>query len=93
MIHFYYRRLQEWTYTSVLHLYVITYKHCQFIKKLIPPNENTKPYTLYYHQMEIHIPEINRLFHLLHLTSENEGILVTFIFLILIIFRIFLENR
>ena len=33
--------------------------------------------TLYYHQMEVHIPEINRLFHLLHLTSENEGICFT----------------
>ena len=77
MIHYYYRRLQDWTYSSVLHLHVITYQHCQYIKMLYPPKEHSKPFTLYYHQMEVHIPEINRLFHLLHLTNENEGICFT----------------
>ena len=75
MIHFYYRRLQDWTYISILHLYVFTYQHSQYVKKLFPPDEHSHTYTLYYHQMEVHIPEINRLFHLLHLTSENEGII------------------
>ena len=98
MIHFYYRRLQDWSYSSVLHLHVITYQHCQYIQKMYPPKEHSKQYTLYYHQMEVHIPEINRLFHLLHLTSENEGIYLTsllnyIIYNLILYFRIFLENR
>ena len=80
MIHFY-RRLQDWTSTSVLHLHVLTYQHCQYIKKLFPVDDNSKTYTLYYHQMEIHVPKINRLFHLLHLTSENEGIYIDIYYL------------
>ena len=81
MIHFYYCRLQDWTSTSVLHLHVLTYQHCQYIKKLFPVDDNAKTYTLYYHQMEIHVPEINRLFYLLHLTSENEGIYIDIYYL------------
>ena len=74
MIHIYYSSNSKRNPVSILRLSVLTFYHCQLVKKYFPVDKNDNLYTLYYHFMETHIPVLYRLFCLLDLTSEIEGI-------------------
>jgi len=72
MIHHYYGSGKNWNIISVLRLNVLTFHHTMLVKKIFPPNDYPHLYTLYFHFLDVHIPVINKMFHLLNLTSEIE---------------------
>jgi len=74
IIHHYYSSAKYWNIISVLNLNVLTFQHTILVKTLFPPNQYPEIYTLYFHFIDIHIPVINRMFLLLNLTSEIEGL-------------------
>jgi hypothetical protein len=74
MIRHYYAPFSFRNTLSIFRLYVLTYQHCQLVKALFPTSivKNRGMYQTYYHLMEIHLPELYRIYTLLDLTSERE---------------------
>lgn len=56
----------------IFRLYVLTFYHCQFLKKEFPPCRYPQVYGNYFHQLEIHAPLLYRVFNLHELASERE---------------------